>query len=260
MRSVDLNADMGEGFGAYRKGDDAGLMGTVTSANIACGFHAGDPHVMHRTVELCAEHGVAAGAHPGYADLLGFGRRPVEAAPDEVYDWVLYQVGALDAFLRARGLRLQHVKPHGALYNRAAGDPDLARAVARAVRDYDPDLILLGLAGSELERAARQLGVRVAREAFLDRAYRPDATLVPRSVPGAVLTDPEDVATRAVRMVTRGTVDTIDGGEIEVQAESFCVHGDSPGAVELARAVRSALEAAGVRVAPLSEVVGGLTA
>ncbi len=253
---VDLNADMGEGFGTYTKGDDAGLMGVVTSANIACGFHAGDPHVMHRTVGLCADKGVAPGAHPGFPDLLGFGRRNLETDEGQVYDWMLYQIGALDAFVRAQGLRLQHVKPHGALYNRAAGDPCLAREIAEAVRDYDPDLILLGLAGSELPRAGLAVGLTVAREAFLDRAYMPDGTLASRKLPGAVLTGPDLVARRAVAMCTRRRVTAVDGTEIPIQADSFCVHGDSPGAVALAASVRKALEEAGVRVAPLAEVVG----
>ncbi len=252
---VDLNADMGEGFGSYTKGDDAGLMGVVTSANIACGFHAGDPHVMHRTVALCADRGVAPGAHPGFPDLLGFGRRTLEADEGQVYDWMLYQIGALDAFVRARGLRLQHVKPHGALYNRAAVDPWLAREIAEAVRDYDPGLILLGLAGSELPKAGRAAGIPVAREAFLDRAYMPDGTLASRKQPGAVITDPDLVARRAVAMCTERRVTAVDGTEIPIHADSFCVHGDSPGAVALARAVRQALEEAGVRVAPLAEVL-----
>ncbi|GAB4252751.1 LamB/YcsF family protein [Deferrisoma sp.] len=253
---IDLNADMGESFGAYRKGDDEQLMEVVTSANIACGFHAGDPHVMRRTVALCADRGVAPGAHPGYPDLLGFGRRGIEAAPEEVYDWVLYQVGALEGFARARGLRLQHVKPHGALYNRAAVDAELAAAVAEAVRDAGSGLILLALAGSELERAGRGAGLRVAREAFLDRAYRADGTLVPRSVPGSVLQDPEEVTRRAVRMCLERRVHTLDGEDIPIEADSFCIHGDSPGAAEFARRVRTALEAAGVRVEPLAAVVG----
>jgi UPF0271 protein len=251
-RPIDLNADLGEGFGAYRAGDDAGLLEVVTSANVACGFHAGDPLVMRRTVASAAARGVAVGAHPGYPDLLGFGRRDLAASGEEVTAYVVYQVGALHAFCAAAGTRLRYVKAHGALYNRAARDASTARAIAEGVRLADPSLALLGLAGSEMIRAAEAAGIRAAAEAFVDRAYLPTGELVPRSQPGATLHDADEVAARAVRMAREGTVAAIDGSVLSVRPDSLCVHGDNPEALAIVRAVRQRLEAEGIRVAPFA--------
>ncbi len=248
--SIDLNSDMGESFGAYTLGHDAALLDSVSSANVACGFHGGDPRVMAATVALAREKGVAVGAHPSYPDLVGFGRREMAISPQEAYADLLYQLGALYAFCRAAGIPLQHVKPHGAIYNRAAVDEPLADALARAVAAFDRELILVGLPNSATERAARAAGIPYAREAFADRAYNPDGTLASRKLPGAVISDPQEVARRAVTMVTQGRVRTIEGGEIALEAETLCIHGDTPGAPELARSVRAALEQAGVTHPP----------
>lgn len=246
--SVDLNCDLGEGMSLYRLGDDAALLDIVTSANIACGFHAGDPATMARTARLAAERGVAIGAHPGLPDLQGFGRRDMAITADEAYQLVLYQIGALSGFVRAVGAKLHHVKPHGALYNMAATDPGLSRAIARAVRDFDPALHLAGLAGSELVRKAESAGLRAVSEVFADRAYRADGTLVPRGTPGAVIDEVEAVVARALQMVRDGTVESIDGVTVPIVAHTICVHGDTPGAVALARALRDALTADGVEL------------
>lgn len=248
QRTVDLNADMGEGFGRYRL-DDEPLLDLVTSANIACGFHAGDPVVMLETVTGAARRGVSIGAHPGYPDLVGFGRRELAASPDEIRAFVAYQVGALQGICSAAGTRLRYVKPHGALYNRAARDERAAGAIAAAVRDVDGSLALLCLAGSAMVRAADGAGIRAVREAFVDRAYRADGTLVPRGEPGAVLDDVEAMAERAVRMVLEGVAPTVDGGTLVVNAESLCTHGDGPRALAIVRAVRDRLTAAGVSIA-----------
>lgn len=257
MHMIDINSDIGESFGAYRLGDDASVAGAITSANIACGFHAGDPLVMKKTVMLCAAKNIAIGAHPGYPDLVGFGRRNMACSPDEVYSDCLYQIGALAAFCAANGRTLQHVKPHGAMYNQAAKDPKLADAIAAAVKDSGPSVILMGLAGSEFERAAKDAGVPFAAEAFADRAYMPDGSLVPRSRPGSVIHDAEAAAARVVRMATEGTAEAIDGTIINFRPHSICLHGDTPEAVEMAKAVRKALEAAKVAVRSLKEVVLG---
>lgn len=254
---VDLNADLGESFGVYRLGLDAEVLRHVTSANIACGFHAGDPMVMARTVAMAAENGVGIGAHPGYPDLQGFGRRNMELAPEEVKNLVIYQVGALTAFARAAGRPLQHVKAHGALYNMAARDLRLARAIAEGVKAAAPDAILLALAGSAMVRAAEEVGLKVAQEVFADRAYNADGTLVPRSRPDAMIHDPEIAIPRAVRMVTEGKVTAITGEEVPIQADSICVHGDNPEAIAFVARIRRALEEAGVEVVPLAQVVGG---
>jgi UPF0271 protein len=246
--AVDLNADMGEGFGRYRLNDDA-LLATVTSASIACGFHAGDPLVMRETVTNALAHGVTIGAHPGYPDLVGFGRRDLSATPSEIEAMVVYQMGALQAVCVAAGTRLRYVKPHGALYNRAARDSATADAIARAVRSVDSSLILLGLAGSALIEAAARVGIRSVSEAFVDRAYRRDGTLVPRTEAGAVLEGAGAVAERALRMVQTGTVLSADGAAVSIRAESLCTHGDGPDAVAIVRAVRTRLEQAGISVA-----------
>ena len=246
--AIDLNCDLGESFGAYRIGDDAGVLPYVTSANVACGAHAGDPSVMRRTVAAAVEHGVAIGAHPGLPDLAGFGRREMRISAEEAYDLVVYQVGALAAFARAAGTELRHVKPHGALYNMACADAALAGPIARAVRDVDARLILFGLPGSELQRAAEAAGIPFAREAFADRAYAPDGSLAPRGTPGAVVHDPEEAVRRAVEIAAEGRARTVDGGELRLQADTLCVHGDRPDAGRFARMLREGLERRGVRV------------
>lgn len=249
--AVDLNADMGESFGRYVL-DDTRLLDVVTSANIACGFHAGDPITMRDTVAECAARGTSVGAHPGYPDMLGFGRRDMAATPTEIEAYVVYQVGALQGMCAVAGTRLAYVKPHGALYNRAVNDPAAADAIARAIRSIDPLLALLGLTGSELSRAADRCGVRAVNEAFVDRAYRPNGTLVPRSEPGAVLHDVQDIADRALRMVQTGTVLAVDGGVVQVNPESLCTHGDGPDALAVVTAVRQRLERQGIRIAPFA--------
>lgn len=248
---IDLNCDLGESFGRYTLGEDAALMPVISSANIACGLHAGDPTVMAQTVALAVEAGVAIGAHPGYPDLQGFGRRILELTLAELEAFTLYQIGALAAFTRAHGVPLVHVKPHGALYNVVARDTARAAAFVRAVAAFDRQLIVVTLPASALAQAAQQAGLRVAREGFADRAYRPDGTLVPRSEPGAVIHDPARVAARAVQMVTHGTVEASNGETIRLPIETLCLHGDTPGAARLALALRTALEAAGVTIAPL---------
>jgi len=250
---VDLNADLGEGFGAYTVGDDAAVLAFVTSANVACGFHGGDPRVMDRTVALAVRRAVAVGAHPGHFDLRGFGRRPIPAEPDEIEADVLYQVGALAAFAHAHGTRLAHVKPHGALYNQAAADPGIARAVARGVARADRSLVLVGLAGSgTMREAAAAEGLRFAAEAFADRRYEADGTLRSRRLPDAVLTDPDAVAAQALAIVRDGRATAADGSAVTLRADTLCIHGDAPNAGAVAEAVRGALAHAGVDVRPLS--------
>jgi UPF0271 protein len=250
---IDLNADVGEGFGAWAMGADAELLPLVTSANVACGFHAGDPAVMDRTVALAVRAGVAIGAHPGHPDLRGFGRRALQAAPDEIERDVLYQVGALQAFARAHGARVVHVKPHGALYNQAAEDETVARAIARGVARAGRDLILVGLASTRAMRGAAEAeGLRFAAEAFADRRYTAAGTLQPRREPGSVLSDPAEAAAQAVKIATEGRVVSVDGREIALQADTLCLHGDNPAAVAHAAAVRRALESAGVAIQPLA--------
>jgi UPF0271 protein len=252
MRSIDLNADVGESFGAWRMGADDELLRLVTSANVACGFHAGDPSVIDRTVGLAARAGVAVGAHPGYHDLRGFGRREMRPPPAEVEADVVYQVGALQAFARAHGVPLTHVKPHGALYNQAADDLELARAIARGVARVSGKLALVGLAGSSAMRAAAEAaGLRFAAEAFVDRAYDARGRLVPRSQAGAVTSDPAVAAAAAVRLARERVAVTGDGTEVAVEADTLCLHGDNPHALAIAIAVREQLEAAGVTVQAL---------
>lgn len=254
MPLIDLNSDLGESFGAWSMGNDAEVLRHVSSANVACGFHAGDPQVMLATVEAAKTHGVAVGAHPGHPDLVGFGRRTLAVSPDEAYAFTLYQIGAMKAFCHAAGMELQHVKPHGALYNQAAKDPELARAIARAVADAG-NLILMGLARSCFESAAAESAVPFAAEAFADRAYRADGTLVPRKERGAVIHDVPVAVQRVVRMATEGVVEAIDGTLIAFRPHSICLHGDNAEAVEMARAVREGLERAGVAIRPLKEVL-----
>jgi len=249
---VDLNCDMGESFGAYALGADAEILPFITSANVAAGFHAGDPQVIDRTVALAVKHGVALGAHPGFPDLVGFGRRAMSCTPDEVEAMVLYQVAVVAGFARAHGAALHHVKPHGALYNMAAQDPSLALAIARGIARFDRSLALVGLSGSRaMEQAAQATGLRFAAEAFADRAYNPDGTLVSRRLPNAVLTDPAQAAAQAVQMVKEQMVVAHDGTRVAIAAETICLHGDNPAAAANARAIRAALEAAQVKVIPL---------
>ncbi|RIE16426.1 LamB/YcsF family protein [Candidatus Cryosericum septentrionale] len=253
--AADLNGDVGESFGAWTLGDDAHVLDHVTSANVACGFHAGDPQVMLATVRAARDRDVAVGAHPAYPDLVGFGRRAMTCTPDEVYAFCLYQIGALAALCRAEGVPLCHVKAHGALYNQSARDPDLARALARATRDAAPALILLGLPRSQHEAAARETGIPFAAEAFADRAYQADGSLVARAHEGSVLHDPEAITPRVIRMVTEGTVETVQREVVTILASSICVHGDNPAARRILEAVRHALDEAGVHINPLREVL-----
>lgn len=248
---IDVNCDMGEGFGVYRIGDDAALLPWITSANIACGFHAGDPRIMLRTVEAALAHGIGLGAHPSYPDRVGFGRRNLALTAEEVYTDVLYQIGALAGIAKARGARLQHVKPHGQLMNQAVKDPGLAEAVVSAIRDADAGLVLVAYGGA-LIAAGEHLGLQVAHELYADRAYQPDGALVPRSHPQAVLHDPAIIVARAVRMIQTEQLEDVNGDRLPFRADTICVHGDSPGAVAIAKALRQGLEAAGIQVAPLS--------
>jgi UPF0271 protein len=249
--TIDLNADVGESLGPWPMGDDEHLIPVVSSVNIACGFHAGDPRTIERTVALAVAAGAAIGAHPGYPDLVGFGRRELDMALDDLEATVLYQVGAVASFARAAGSELHHVKAHGALYNRAASDGAVAGAIARAVRRCSSELILVGLAGSALLDAGMDAGLRVAAEAFPDRAYEADGSLRSRRQADAVLTDSATIATRAAAMARDGSVVASDGTTIEIHADTLCLHGDTPGAAQHARAVRGALEAAGIAIAPL---------
>lgn len=252
--SVDLNSDLGESFGVWRLGEDEELLPELTSANIACGFHGGDPRVMLRTVRSASRLGVGIGAHPGFPDLVGFGRRDISATPDEVYSDTLYQIGALGAFCRAAGAALQHVKPHGQLNNLAYRDKAMAEALAAAVRDYSRDLILVAY-GGELLRAGEKLGLRLGHEVFADRAYRADGSLVARSAPGAVLEGADLVAERAVRMVQERGVRAISGEWVDLEIDTICVHGDTPGAARIASRIRSALEEAGIMLQAMGDVV-----
>jgi UPF0271 protein len=254
---INLNADLGESFGAWTMGEDAALLGVVNSANIACGFHAGDPLVMRTTVRMALAAGVGLGAHPAYPDLQGFGRRPMTLAPAELEAVILYQVGALAGMAAAEGGKLSHVKPHGALNNQACEDAALADVVARAVRAFDPGLILLAPALSELQAAGQRAGLPVAAEIFADRAYTDVGTLVPRSRPGAVIHDPDAVVAHVLRMLQAGGIVAASGKLLPTAMHSICVHGDTPGAVDNARRLRTALQAKGWRLAGLNEVIAG---
>lgn len=253
--TVDLVADMGESFGAYTMGDDDALLDIVSSANIACGFHAGDPRVMDRTVRECSARGVGVGAHPSFPDLVGFGRRTMELAPDEVRTDILYQLGALSAFAAAYGTRVTHLCPHGRLGNLVITRPDYARAMAEAVHQFDPRIILFTQAG-EVVPVAEELGLRIAMVGAVDRSYEDDGTLTPRSIPGAVLHDADQIVARTVRMVTEGTVLSRGGLELPIVCDTVLVHGDEPDALALARRIRTELEGAGVTIAPIHETLG----
>ena len=253
MYYVDLNSDLGESFGNYTIGMDREILKYVSSANVACGWHAGDPMVMAETVAMAREYKTAVGAHPGFPDLMGFGRRNMNVTPEEAKAYVKYQLGALMAFTGSLGMKIQHVKPHGALYNMAAGDEKLARAMCEAVYEVDKDIIFVGLAGSWMVKAAEETGLKAASEVFADRAYNDDGTLVSRKLPGAVIKDEELAIRRVVRMVKEGTVETINGHKIAIRADSICVHGDNPKALEFVKNIREALAAEGVEVRSLAE-------
>lgn len=254
-RRIDLNCDMGESFGAYRIGADEEVFPYITSANVACGFHGGDPAVMRTTLARARQRGVAVGAHPGFPDLIGFGRRNLDATPDEIYDMVVYQVGALLGFARAASMELQHVKAHGALYNMAAVKRELATAIATAVRDVDRSLVLFGLPGSQLISEGKAAGLDTAGEAFADRNYMPDGTLVSRRRPDAQVHDASEAVGRAIRMVEESKVRTIDGTDIDIDVRTICIHGDGPHAAQFAERLRSGFERAGIAVAPLGRAI-----
>jgi 5-oxoprolinase (ATP-hydrolysing) subunit A len=253
-KAINLNADMGEGFGAYDIGDDAGLLKIIRSASIACGFHAGDPVTMQRLVTQAAADGVSIGAHPGFNDLWGFGRRRIDMDPRELEYMIAYQIGALQAMACYAGATVTHLKPHGSLNNMAAENIELALAIGRAIKTVDRDIIYVALAGSQMENAARELGLPVAREGFCDRLYDDDGNLTSRQVPGAVLHDPDVIKQRVVAMVLNEEIVSRNGERLPVKLDTLCVHGDEPSAVIAARAVRDGLEAAGVRVVPLPEM------
>lgn len=250
MKRVDLNCDLGESFGAYKIGLDGEVIPYISSANIACGFHASDPVVMAHTVAMAKEHGCSVGAHPGFPDLMGFGRRQMQITPEEAKDYIIYQVGALAAFCRSQGIRLRHVKPHGALYNMAAIDDSLARAVCEGIYVVDPELVLLGLAGSELLKAAEDTGLRYASEVFADRAYNGDGTLVSRKLPGAVITDEALAVQRVLRMVNEQKVTSITGEDITIRPDSICVHGDNQKALQFVQKIRDALIKEKIEIKP----------
>ncbi len=255
MYCVDLNSDLGESFGAYTIGCDELVLPLVTSANVACGFHASDPVVMKKTVEMAAGAGIQVGAHPGYPDLMGFGRRNMAVTPDEAKAYVLYQLGAMSAFCRAAGLPMQHVKPHGALYNMAGKDYALSKGICEAIREFDPGLIVLALSGGELLRCARDMGLRAASEVFADRAYEEDGSLVNRRKEGAMITDEDLAIERVIRMIKERKVTAVTGKDIPIQADSICGHGDGPKALAFVRRIREAVKAEGIELRPLKDIV-----
>lgn len=255
MNKIDLNCDLGESFGAYTIGMDAKVIPLISSCNIACGFHASDPVVMKRTVQMASQAGIGIGAHPGFPDLMGFGRRNMNVSPEEAAAYITYQLGALYGFARSAGVKIAHVKPHGALYNMAGRDYKLALAIAKAVQAFDPGLILMGLSGSESIRAAQDIGLPTAREVFADRAYMPDGSLMPRSMEGSVIHDENLAISRVIRMVREHKVTACDGNDIPIIPDSICVHGDNVKALTFVTKIRAALEAEGVEIAPLSQIV-----
>lgn len=248
MKKIDLNCDLGESFGTYKIGKDEEVLSFISSANVACGFHAGDPHVINQTVQLAKKYGVAIGAHPGFQDLVGFGRRTMAVSPKDVYDLVLYQIGALAAFCKAHEVKLSHVKPHGALYNMAAVDANLAEAIAKAVRIFDPTLSLYGLAGSKLIEAGEKYGLHTVSEVFADRTYQPNGTLTPRTQEGAVIHDSNVAIKQVLQMVKEQTVQTTTGEIIPIKADSICVHGDNDHALQFVKELRQALTNEGITI------------
>ncbi|HIW39511.1 MAG TPA: LamB/YcsF family protein [Candidatus Eubacterium pullicola] len=254
MYKVDLNSDLGESFGRYTIGSDDRIIPLITSANIACGFHASDPVVMMKTVNMVKEAGTGAGAHPGYPDLMGFGRRNMNVSHEEAKAYTLYQISALGGMCKAAGVKLSHVKPHGAMYNMAGKDYELSKAICEAIKEYDPSLIVMGLAGSQMVKAARDMGLKTAEEVFADRAYEEDGSLVARSKPGAMIEDEEEAITRVVRMIKEGKVQAITGNDIDIKADSVCVHGDGEKALLFVEKIRKALTDEGIEICPLEEV------
>jgi len=255
MKKIDMNSDMGESFGMYKLGDDEEIMKYITSANIACGFHAGDPHVLKHTIKLAKETNTAVGAHPGLPDLMGFGRRAMDVTPDELYDYCVYQIGATQAFCAAVGVPLQHVKCHGILEMMTTQRPELAEAIAAAVKDVDPNLLYMTIAGTRLFQTCKNAGLKVAGEAYGDRAYNEDGTLVSRKLPGSLITESEAVVQRITQFIETGEMPTYQGGTVKVDAQSICMHGDTPGAAIMIKALREQLDAKGVEVAPVGTLV-----
>ena len=247
-KHVDLNSDLGESFGSYTMGMDERILELISSANIACGFHAGDPDVMHKTVQLALKNGVAIGAHPGFPDLVGFGRRTMGVSPQEVYTMMVYQIGALNGFIKAEGEKMQHVKPHGALYNMAAKDKKLAEAIAESLYKVDPELVLFGLAGSEMIHAAKRIGIRAVEEVFADRTYQKDGSLTPRSQANSMITDDGLAIAQVLKMVQEKKVTSVDGDDIPLQADTICVHGDGEHAILFAKKIKEKLEEANILV------------
>lgn len=255
MYKVDLNSDLGESFGRYTLGMDADILQLVSSANVACGYHASDPLVMNKTIAMAKEAGVRVGAHPGFPDLMGFGRRNMDVSPAEAKAYTLYQLGALDAFCKAHGVKMQHVKPHGAMYNMAGKDYALSKAICEAIYEYDKDLIVMALSGGELVHAAEDMGLKVAREVFADRAYEEDGSLVNRRKEGAMITDENEAIARVVRMIKEQKVTAITGKDIPIKADSVCVHGDGVKALAFVKKIRETLTAEGVEIVPLVDIV-----
>ena len=253
--AIDLNCDLGESFGNYKLGMDEQVIPFISSANVACGYHASDPVVMEKTIRLAKEAGIEVGAHPGFPDLMGFGRRNMAVSPAEARAYTLYQLGALDAFLKAQGMQMQHVKPHGAMYNMAAKDYALAEAICGAIKDYNPELIVLALAGGELLHAAQDMGLKAASEYFTDRAYEADGSLRNRRLPGAMITDEEEAIERLIRMIREHKVRTWDGQDIELEGNSVCVHGDGVKALEFVQKIRERLSEEGIAIKPLREIL-----
>lgn len=255
MYRVDLNSDLGESFGRYTLGMDDKVIPLISSANVACGYHASDPLVMNKTIEMAKAAGIRVGAHPGFPDLMGFGRRNMVVTPEEAKAYTMYQIGALDAFCKSKGVKMQHVKPHGAFYNMAAKDYALSKAICEAIYEYDKTLIVMGLSGSETVKAARDMGLRVAQEVFADRAYEEDGTLVNRKKEGAMITDEEIAIARVVRMVKEGKVTAITGKDIDITADSICVHGDGVKALAFVDKIRKTLTEEGVEICSIDEIV-----
>jgi UPF0271 protein len=255
MYRVDLNSDLGESFGHYTLGMDERIIPLISSANVACGYHASDPVVMEKTISLAKEAAIGVGAHPGFPDLMGFGRRNMNVTPAEAKAYTLYQLGALDAFCKAKGVKMQHVKPHGALYNMAAKDYALAKAICEAIAEYDKDLIVLALCGGQLLQAAKDLGLRAASEVFADRGYEEDGTLVDRRKEGAMITDENVAIARVIRMIKEGKVTAVTGKDIDIQADSVCVHGDGEKALAFVNKIREALTQEGIEICSLDQIV-----
>lgn len=255
MYRVDLNSDLGESFGRYTLGNDDKIIPLITSANVACGYHASDPVVMGKTIQMAKEAGIRVGAHPGFPDLMGFGRRNMEVSPAEAKAYTIYQLGALDAFCRANGMKMQHVKPHGAMYNMAAKDYNLAKAICEAIKEFDDTLIVMALSGGQLVQAAKDMGLRVALEVFADRAYEEDGSLVNRRKEGAMITDEEEAIARVIRMVKEQKVTAITGKDIDIKADSVCVHGDGAKALAFVERIRATMKEEGIEICPIDELV-----